>query len=131
MLMYTRTVQFIYSTLATNQPASHNSFSLLCTCHQCNTMSALLPAVCASTTDPEALPAKPWRGCTGYPIAMFRTGGPAMPSMPSPAQPSLYQSVSLSASGRQTKRKTSLGREASMGWDAWSLSCNQRRSLRS
>ncbi|KAL6831764.1 hypothetical protein V8C40DRAFT_237177 [Trichoderma camerunense] len=22
-----------------------------------------------STTDPEALPAQPWRGCTGYPIA--------------------------------------------------------------
>ncbi|EHK18528.1 uncharacterized protein TRIVIDRAFT_68534 [Trichoderma virens Gv29-8] len=53
---------------------------LVASAHAINAMSAaLLPAVCACTTDPEALPAKPWRGCTGYPIAMFRTGGPAMP----------------------------------------------------
>ncbi|KAL6797351.1 hypothetical protein GGI42DRAFT_330578 [Trichoderma sp. SZMC 28013] len=44
-----------------------------------------------STTDPEALPAKPWRGCTGYPIAMFRPCGPAMA-----AQPSLYRSGQVS-----------------------------------
>lgn len=128
----TRTQYTIRNTLCTIA-ASASLFSPLystlpaSTCRQrIFSLPAHVPRRCyrrsaQSTTDPEALPAQPWRGCTGYPIAMFRTCGPAMP-----AQPRLYRSsqpaidfFSVSAvlprapaSGRRKKRKTSLGSNA-------------------